>query len=291
MAQKAHQNKFTARQNKFTVGLVQMSSTNRRAENMKSAEVLIRHAVTRGAEMVLTPEMTPLLELDRTALLGKIYSQDDDPSLPVFQALAKELNIWLVIGSMAIKVGDKIANRCFVISPDGRIIAHYDKIHMFDVDLPGGEQYRESRSYQAGAQAVVTATPWGNMGLSICYDLRFPHLYRMLSQAGACMLTVPAAFTAQTGKAHWHILLKARAIENGAFIFAPAQTGSHVNAKGNSRNTYGRSLLVDPWGDIIDDGGVDVGVMVAEIDLSLVEKARSRIPSLSHDRAIEMKKV
>ncbi|MCK5424531.1 MAG: carbon-nitrogen hydrolase family protein [Emcibacter sp.] len=276
-----------SRHNKFTVGLVQMSSTNEVAENMASAEALIREAAARGAKMVLTPEMTTLLELDRTALLGKIYTQDDDPSLPVFQDLARELKIWLVIGSMAIKSGDKIANRCFVIAPDGKTAAHYDKIHMFDVDLPGGEQYRESRSYAAGEQAVVTPTPWGNMGLSICYDLRFPHLYRRLSQSGAQMLAVPAAFTAVTGEAHWHILLRARAIENGAFIFAPAQTGSHTSARGDKRNTYGQSLLVDPWGDIIDDGGADVGVITAEIDLTLVEKARSRIPSLNHDRIIK----
>lgn len=277
-----------SQQGKFTVGLVQMSSTNHVAENMTSAEALIREAASRGAEMVLTPEMTTLLELDRTALLGKIFDQDDDPSLPVFQALAKELKIWLVIGSMAIKLGNRIANRCFVISPDGTIAAHYDKIHMFDVDLPGGEQYRESRSYSAGDQAVVVETPWGNMGLSICYDLRFPHLYRALAQAGAGMLTVPAAFTAVTGRAHWHILLRARAIENGAFIFAPAQTGSHVNARGDLRETFGHSLFVDPWGDIIDDSGVGVGVIVAEIDPALVEKARSRIPSLNHDRTIEL---
>lgn len=276
-----------SRHNKFTVGLVQMSSTNEVAENMASAEALIREAAARGAKMVLTPEMTTLLELDRTALLGKIYTQDDDPSLPVFQDLARELDIRLVIGSMAIKVGDKIANRCFVIAPDGKIAAHYDKIHMFDVDLPGGEQYRESRSYAAGEQAVVTPTPWGKMGLSICYDLRFPHLYRRLSQSGAQMLAVPAAFTAVTGEAHWHILLRARAIENGAFIFAPAQTGSHTSARGDKRNTYGQSLLVDPWGDIIDDGGADVGIITAEIDLTLVEKARSRIPSLNHDRIIK----
>ncbi len=272
----------------FSVGLAQMSSTNRRAENMASAEALIREAAGRGAQMVLTPEMTTLMEWDRTALFDNIYPQDDDPSLPVFQALASELNIWLVIGSMAIKLEDKIANRSYVISPEGNIATHYDKIHMFDVDLPGGESYRESRVYAAGGAAIMATTPWGNMGLSICYDLRFPHLYRMLSLAGACMLTVPAAFTAVTGKAHWHTLLKARAIENGAFIFAPAQTGCHKNARGETRKTYGHSLLVDPWGDIIDDGGVDVGAIVAEIDLALVEKARSRIPSLNNDRAIEI---
>ena len=189
-----------------------------------------------------------------------------------------------MIGSMAIKVQAKIANRCFLIAPDGRIAAQYDKIHMFDVDLPGGEQYRESRSYVAGAHAVAANTPWGQMGLSICYDVRFPDLYRKLAQAGALMLCVPSAFTAVTGKAHWHILLRSRAIENGAYVFAPAQTGSHVSAKGVSRDTYGHSLIVDPWGEIIADAGAAVGVIVAEIDPALVVKARSRIPSLGHDR-------
>ncbi|MBL4894749.1 MAG: carbon-nitrogen hydrolase family protein [Emcibacter sp.] len=187
---------------------------------------------------------------------------------------------------MPVKLGDKIANRCYAISPDGHIAGHYDKIHMFDVDLPGGEQYRESRSYQAGNKAVVVQTPWLNMGLSICYDLRFPHLYRKMAQAGVGLLTVPAAFTQVTGEAHWHILLRARAIENGAFVLAAAQTGSHTNARGDTRNTYGHSLFVDPWGNIIDDGGVDVGVIVAEIDPGLIGKARSRIPSLEHDQNI-----
>ncbi|HEC01464.1 MAG TPA: carbon-nitrogen hydrolase family protein [Sphingomonadales bacterium] len=270
----------------FKAGLVQMSSTNDRAENMASAETLIRAAAAQGAQIILTPEMTTLIELDRTALLDKIYSEAEDPSLPVFQALAAELNIWLVIGSMAVRVGDRIANRCYVLSPDGRIAAYYDKIHMFDVDLPGGEQYRESRSYAAGERAVLAATPFGKIGLSICYDLRFPHLYRMLAQGGADVLTVPAAFTQVTGKAHWHILLRARAIENGTFIFAPAQTGRHMSAAGETRETYGHSLFVDPWGNIIDDGGEDVGIIVAEIDPALCEKARSRIPSLKHDRVI-----
>ncbi|MCF8473515.1 MAG: carbon-nitrogen hydrolase family protein [Emcibacter sp.] len=265
-----------------------MSSTNQVAENMITAEALIREAVGLGAEMVITPEMTTLIELDRAALLGKIYHQEDDPSLPVFKALAKELKIWLVIGSMAIKLDDKMANRCFVLSPEGNIAAFYDKIHMFDVDLAGGEQYRESRNYEAGNRAVIAKTPWGNMGLSICYDVRFPHLYRKLAQAGAVMVTVPAAFTKVTGEAHWHILLRARAIENGAFIFAPAQTGSHKSATGESRKTFGHSLLVDPWGNIIDDAGTDIGVIVSEIDLTASQKARSSVPSLKHDRKIEL---
>ncbi len=277
-----------------------MSSGNDPAENMASAESLIRRAAAGGAQMVITPEMTTLIERGRGALLAKIYFEENDPGLPVFQALAEELDIWLVIGSMAVKVQDqsqdqlkgqakdKIANRCYVISPDGHIAARYDKIHMFDVDLPGGESYRESQAYSAGERAVLAETPWGPMGLTICYDVRFPDLYRKLAQAGASMLTVPAAFTEVTGQAHWHILLRSRAIENGAFIFAPAQTGSHVSASGDSRKTYGHSLIVDPWGNIIDDGGCDVGVTLAQIDLTLAEKARSRIPSLRHDRQFKL---
>ncbi len=279
---------------KVSVGLIQMSSTGNAAENMLSAESLIREAASRGAQIVITPEMTVLLELDRVALLEKIHFQEEDPSLPKFQALAKELNIWLVIGSMAVKVkedaGDKIANRCFILSPEGKIVAHYDKIHMFDVDLPDGESYRESRSYAAGDRAVVVETPLISLGLSICYDLRFPHLYRLLAQEGAQMITVPAAFTAVTGKAHWHILLQARAIENGVFICAAAQTGSHKNARGEVRQTYGHSLFVDPWGNIIDDGGTNRGVIVAELDLDLVKKARSRVPSLVNDSPFMLEK-
>ncbi len=279
-------------QDKFSVGLVQMSSSNQRAENMISAEAMIRLAAAEGAGLVMTPEMTPLLELNRKALLGKIYTEDEDPSLATFRALARELKIWLMIGSMAVRPSDdqdeKIANRCYVIAPDGAIAARYDKIHMFDVDLPSGEQYRESRSYQPGEMAVVTALPWGKAGLSICYDVRFPQLYRKLAQAGAVMLTVPAAFTRVTGEAHWHALLRARAIENGAYVFAPAQTGRHVSATGDARETYGHSLIIDPWGNIMDDGGTETGVIVAEIDLGLVKKVRSRVPSLDHDRSFEV---
>ncbi|NOZ41698.1 MAG: carbon-nitrogen hydrolase family protein [Alphaproteobacteria bacterium] len=269
---------------KFLAALVQMSATNQMAENIACAEELIRAAAVSGADMVLTPEMTTLMESDRGALLDKIFIEEEDPGLPVFTALAQELGIWLVIGSMAIKKpAGRAVNRSYLLSPAGHIVTRYDKIHMFDVDLPDGVHYRESRSYSPGKQAVLAATPWGKLGLSICYDLRFPGLYRTLSRAGAMMLSVPAAFTAVTGKAHWHILLRARAIENGSFVMAPAQTGSHISAGGGIRKTYGHSLFVDPWGNIIDDGGVDVGITMAEIDVNLVNKARLRIPSLTHD--------
>lgn len=282
-------------QKKFKLGLVQMSSTNQVAENAVTADHLIREAANRGANLVMTPEMTSLIELDRTALLTKLFTEEEDPSLKRFQALAEELNIWLMIGSMAIlKNGGppqagKIANRCFMIDSTGQIVSRYDKIHMFDVDLPGGESYRESAAYAAGDRAVICPTPWGNLGHSICYDLRFPHLYRNLAQAGASLLAVPAAFTAVTGAAHWQVLLQARAIENGSFVFAPAQCGTHENAKGVRRETYGHSLIVDPWGNILDDGGADVGVTVAEIDLALCDQARTRIPSLRHDTLFNLK--
>ncbi|WP_204602293.1 carbon-nitrogen hydrolase family protein [Paremcibacter congregatus] len=276
-------------QTTFKIGLVQMSSGNQRADNMVVADNLIREAVARGADLVMTPEMTTLIGLDRTALMEQIFTEASDPSLKQFQRLARDLGIWLMIGSMAVRVGDKIANRCYMIDPTGLIVNRYDKIHMFDVDLPNGESYRESRSYEAGAWAVISETPWGKLGHSICYDVRFPGLYRTLAQAGAQMLTVPAAFTRVTGEAHWHILLRARAIENGVFVFAPAQTGTHENAKGVRRETYGHSLIVDPWGNILDDGGTDVGVTVAEIDLALCDQARERIPSLAHDREFKVR--
>ncbi|WP_417320787.1 carbon-nitrogen hydrolase family protein [Emcibacter sp.] len=268
---------------KFTIGLVQMTSGNVVAENLAVAEGFIREAAAGGAGLVMTPEMTPLLELGRKALMEKIHSQAEDPAVEHFAALAKELGIWLMVGSMPILEGEKVANRCFFFGPDGALKHTYDKIHMFDVDLPNGEQYRESRAYQAGDKAVLADMPWGRMGLTICYDLRFPHLYRKLAKAGATMLSVPAAFTKQTGEAHWHTLLRARAIENGAFVFAPAQTGCHASG----RETFGHSLVVDPWGRILADGGAGPGVSLAEIALTLVEKARANIPSLQHDRHFE----
>ncbi|WP_321395816.1 carbon-nitrogen hydrolase family protein [Emcibacter sp.] len=267
---------------KFTIGLVQMTSSNVVAENMATVEAFIREAAEGGADLVMTPETTTILELSRKALFEKIHREEDDPSVKQFAALAKELGIWLLIGSMPILLGEKVANRCFVFGPDGEIRHRYDKIHMFDVDLPNGEQYRESRSYHAGDQAVLADLPWGRMGLTICYDLRFPHLYRKLAQGGAVMLSVPAAFTRQTGEAHWHTLLKARAIENGAFVFAPAQTGRHASG----RETFGHSLVIDPWGNILADGGDKPGLSLVEIDLMLVGKARANIPSLQHDRQI-----
>ena len=270
---------------KFKVGLVQMTSNHVIADNVAMAEELIREAVVKGANFVLTPEMTTLLDFGTKEVMEKITIEVEDQSWRHFASLAKELNIWLLIGSIAIKNGNKAANRSFLFSPDGNKCATYDKIHMFDVDIPGDKAYRESNAYKASNQAVIADLPWGKVGLSICYDLRFPYLYRQLSQAGASLLTVPSAFTYVTGKAHWHTLLKARAIENGAYVFAPAQVGNHKNG----RKTYGHSLIIDPWGEVVCDGGEDVGVSIAEINMEKVEEARNRIASLTHDQKVVIK--
>ena len=271
----------------LTVGLVQMNASNVVDDNLATATRLIREAAARGAKLILTPEMTTCMDTRTGVLKQAASSVDDNLALQAFMALAKELGVWLVIGSMAVKAkGDKLANRAFVIDDGGKVRAHYDKIHMFDVDLPNGESYRESDSYDAGSEAIVVETPWGGLGLSICYDLRFPDMYRQLAKAGATLLAIPAAFTKLTGEAHWHTLLTARAIENGAFVLAPAQVGRHANG----RDTYGHSRVVDPWGRQILDAGTEIGVSLAALDLSEVERARERIPSLLHDRVMEVKR-
>ena len=271
----------------FKAACVQLRTGQDMQANIADAVSLIRKAAGEGADYVLTPEQTSLMELKPKALFSQVRTEDNDLALPAFRALAAELGVWLHIGSLAIRLSDdKAANRSFLIAPDGTIAARYDKVHMFDVDLAGGESYRESQTYQAGDEAVVAELPWGKLGLSICYDLRFPHLYRTLSHAGAHFLTVPAAFTRQTGQAHWHTLLRARAIENGAFVLAAAQGGMHENG----RETYGHSLIISPWGDVLAEAYTDPGVIIAEIDVSAVEHARGRIPSLSHDRSFALVK-
>jgi deaminated glutathione amidase len=268
----------------FRAACVQLRSSDDVAENIRTTSELIREAKAKGAQLVATPENTTLMAPDGGAKLERSFSEDADPALPAFRALAEELGIWLLIGSLAIKVSDtKTANRSFLIDPKGRIAARYDKIHLFDVDLPSGEKYRESNTVAGGNRAVLADLPWGKVGLTICYDLRFPLLYRALSQAGAFLLTVPSAFTETTGKAHWHELLRARAIENGAFVVAPAQGGTHANG----RKTYGHSLIIAPWGEILAEGGVDPGVIVADIDPALSADARARVPNLMHDRPFE----
>jgi predicted amidohydrolase len=269
----------------FRVGLIQMRSAREPQVNTDVAAKLIGEAKSGGADYVLTPEMTNIMELSREKLFSTIVPEENDPSLATFRELARALGIYVHVGSLAVKVSpDKAANRAFLIDRKGEIVARYDKIHMFDVDLANGERYRESRSYRAGDLAVVADLPWGRLGVTICYDLRFPALYRALAEAGASFLAIPSAFTKQTGEAHWHVLMRARAIENGSFVFAAAQGGKHENG----RDTFGHSLVVDPWGRIIAEGGTEPGVVFAEIDPAEVSAARAKIPSLQHGRRFEM---
>ncbi|MQT12182.1 carbon-nitrogen hydrolase family protein [Segnochrobactrum spirostomi] len=266
----------------FRAACVQMRSSRSPAENVATAEALIREAAAAGAVYVQTPEMTNLLERDRAALFDKIALEEADQGLATLKGLARELGITLHIGSFAIRRPDgAVANRGFVIGPDGTVAARYDKIHMFDVDLANGESWRESATYQPGDVAVVTDLADIRLGLAICYDLRFPHLFRGHAKAGAGLLSVPAAFTRQTGEAHWHVLLRARAIENGAFVVAAAQAGQHEDG----RETYGHSLIVDPWGRVLAEAATEPGIIVAEIDPALVDEARGRIPALKNERA------
>ena len=270
---------------RFTVALVQLQSGRRPQVNIEVAAKLIKEAKDRGAHFVLTPEMTNIMETDRGALLAALSPEDEDPGLSALRELARSLRLWLHVGSLAIKVsGDRAANRSFLINPDGNIVARYDKIHMFDVDLLNGESYRESQTFQPGDAAVCADTPWGRLGLSICYDLRFPALYRALAEAGSSFLAIPAAFTRQTGEAHWHVLVRARAIETGCFVFAAAQGGMHESG----RETFGHSLIVDPWGMVLAEDGTEPGLVMAEIDPAAVAAARGRIASLQHGRRFEV---
>lgn len=267
------------------VALLQLTSSDDVSDNITATVAMIEKAVAGGAEFILTPETTHLMEMDREKALKKTFSQKDDPGLKAFQAVAKKHGIWLLIGSLTINLGDnRLANRSFLISPDGEIKAQYDKTHLFDVDLAGGESYRESTLYEAGDKAVLAKTPFGGVGLSVCYDLRFPYLYRLYGEQGAKILTIPAAFTETTGAAHWHTLLRARAIETGCFVLAPAQCGKHATG----RSTYGHSLIVGPWGDIISDGGEATGITFANLDLANCDKARQTVPSLKHTRKLEL---
>ncbi|MGA7712189.1 MAG: carbon-nitrogen hydrolase family protein [Rhizomicrobium sp.] len=269
----------------FKAACVQLRSSDDVAENIRIASALIREAAAKGARFIATPENTTLMAPDGGAKLAHSRNEDADPALPAFCALAEELGVWLLIGSLAIKVSEsKTANRSFLIDPKGAIGARYSKIHLFDVDLPSGEKYRESNTVEGGSLAVTADLPWGKIGLSICYDMRFPQLYRALAQSGAFLFTAPSAFTETTGKAHWHALLRARAIENGAFVIAPAQGGTHANG----RKTYGHSLIVAPWGEILAEAASDPCVIMADIDPALSAEARARIPNLQHDRPFEL---
>jgi deaminated glutathione amidase len=270
---------------KFKIALIQMRSGLEPAANLAAVLAGVDEAKRGGANYVLTPEMTNVLENKRERLFTKIFSEEHDPTLATMREVAAKLSIYIHLGSLAIKASpDKAANRSFLIDRKGDIAARYDKIHMFDVDLAGGESYRESSTYRPGELAVVADLPWGRLGLTVCYDLRFPALYRALAEAGASFLAIPSAFTKQTGEAHWHVLMRARAIENGCYVFAAAQGGRHEHG----RETFGHSLVVDPWGKIIAEGGTEPGVIFAEIDPAEVAAARGRVPSLSHGRRFEL---
>jgi predicted amidohydrolase len=269
----------------FKAAMIQMRSGLSPAANLDDGVRLIGEAKAAGADYVQTPEMTNIMEVKRERLFATIAEEDVDTSLAAYRELARKLGIFIHVGSLAIKISpDKAANRGFLITPTGDIAARYDKIHMFDVDLGNGESYRESRSYRPGEQAVIGNLPWGMLGLTVCYDLRFPALYRALAEAGATMLAIPSAFTKPTGEAHWHVLMRARAIENGCFVFAAAQAGKHESG----RETYGHSLIVDPWGRILAEGGTEPGIVMADIDMAEVSKARARVPSLQHGRRFEI---
>ncbi|MSU89418.1 carbon-nitrogen hydrolase family protein [Rhodobacteraceae bacterium 2CG4] len=267
-------------------GLVQLTSSDEPTENLAAATATIRRAAADGARLVLTPEVTNCVSASRRRQNEVLRAEAEDPVLDGLRDLAAELGIHLLIGSLALKTeGARFANRSLLVAPDGAIAARYDKIHMFDVDLGGGEAYRESDGFRPGARAVTAALPGGPvLGLSICYDLRFAALYRTLAQAGAQVLTVPSAFTRPTGRAHWEPLLRARAIETGCYVLAPAQTGDHPARAGRSRSTWGHSMAVSPWGEVLLDMGDAPGAAVVDLDLDTVAEARRRIPSLAHDR-------
>ena len=268
-------------------GLVQLCSGDDPAANLPATETLIREAAGKGAGFVLTPEVTNIVSTSRRHQQAVLYHEADDPTLARLRAVADDLGIWLLIGSLGLKTGDtdgRLANRSFLIDPKGRVKARYDKIHMFDVEISPEETWRESDAYRSGDRSALAKTPFGAIGMTICYDLRFPHLHRDLARAGAEILTVPAAFSPVSGEAHWHVLLRARAIETGCYVLAPAQCGQHAIANGRGRATYGHSLAVSPWGEVLADGGEEPGVTLVEIDLDEVKKARARIPSLTHDR-------
>ncbi|MGO9546033.1 MAG: carbon-nitrogen hydrolase family protein [Rhodomicrobium sp.] len=270
---------------KFRIGLVQMRAGKDVQENLHQAVSFIREAASRGARYIQTPENTLVMEADSTRLLEKIFPEEETEGVGHFSRLARELGIWLHIGSLAVKAGaGRAANRAFLFAPDGRAVCRYDKIHMFDVDLPSGESYRESATFIPGACAFVAELPWGGLGVTTCYDIRFPEQYKALARAGAKFLTAPSAFTKVTGEAHWHILLRARAIENGCFMFAAAQGGRHANG----RTTFGHSIAISPWGEILAEAGTEPGVIIADIDATEVDRVRARIPALSHTREFQV---
>ncbi|WP_119679498.1 carbon-nitrogen hydrolase family protein [Indioceanicola profundi] len=269
---------------RLKVAAVQVNAGTEIAANLDKAGDLVRQARAAGAELICLPENVSMMVQGRAKIAARAKPEAEHPGVPFFRDLARETGAWLMTGSLAVALEDgRFANRCYVVGPDGQVVASYDKIHMFDVDLGGGESYRESATYKPGERAVVAETPWGGLGLSICYDVRFAYLYRALAKAGARIITVPAAFTVPTGRAHWHVLLRARAIETGCYVIAPAQTGTHDEG----RRTYGHALIISPWGEVLADAGEEPGFVLADIDLAEVDAARGKVPSLTHDRTFE----
>ncbi len=272
------------------VALVQLNGSDDPQENLVRTRDYVAQAADAGAGFVLTPEVTNCVSTSRSHQNAILSTEEDDTTLAALRVQAREQKIWLLIGSLGLKTQDadgRFANRSFLIGPDGEIRARYDKIHMFDVQVTPEETYRESDGYRPGNRATVANTPFGKVGMTVCYDIRFPYLYRALAQAGARILTVPAAFSHVTGAAHWHSLLRTRAIENGCYVLAPAQTGEHQSSAGKSRQTFGHSLAVSPWGEVLLDAGTDPGVFTFDMDEAAVDRARRKVPSLTHDRAFE----
>ncbi len=269
---------------KFTAACLQLNSGREIEPNIRAASDLVRRARDAGADLIMTPEVSDMIEPKRASRLEKARGEASHPMLAAFRDLARETGAHLLLGSLMLREEglDRLSNRSFLLGPQGDVLGRYDKIHMFDVDLPGGESYRESTVFQPGDRAVVAPLPWGSLGMTVCYDLRFPQLYRALAQGGADFMAIPAAFTVPTGTAHWHTLLRARAIENGCFVFAPAQCGVHAEG----RRTYGHSLIVAPWGEILAEAGEEPGLISALIDTDRIAEARRAVPSLRHDRSI-----
>jgi len=270
----------------FKVALVQNRAGADMDANIAECSELARQAHDQGADLICLPEMFSCLYASDGSLDVGAHPQSSHPALRHFSELAAELGTWIQPGSLAVQMASKkLRNRAVMLDPTGALVAQYDKVHMFDVDLADGESYRESEVFESGDEAVLAPTPWGLVGLTVCYDLRFAYLYRSLAQAGASYLTVPAAFMRTTGKAHWHVMLRSRAIETGCYVFAACQWGAHGDAV-----TYGHSLVVAPWGEVIADGGESGGVVVADVDPAKVEEARAMVPALRHDRHLRSPK-
>jgi len=278
----------------FTAACVQNNALNNINDNLPIVKSMIKEAVRLNANFIALPECVSLMEPDNEALVAKVPVEKDHPFLPMYEEIARTSRVWILGGTLAVKVkksgrsnkcDDEIVNRLYLFNPRGEITAFYDKIHLFDVNLERGLSYHESATYTPGDRAIVTSLPWGKLGLSICYDIRFAYLYRSLAQAGANILCAPAAFTKITGEAHWHVLQRARAIETGSYIISPGLCGTHAENK----KTYGHSIIVDPWGEVLADAGSDAGVITAKIDMRKVDESRNRLPVLTHDRKYEVR--